>query len=100
MMFLINVTLKKVYRRVIMYKCATILAAGEGKRMKSETPKVLHKVCGKEMVNITVITTSVRSNSVTGNTQLQVGRISSIPLPVYRISIILMWLRIPRDSHI
>lgn len=34
-----------------MYKCATILAAGEGKRMKSETPKVLHKVCGKEMVN-------------------------------------------------
>lgn len=34
-----------------MYKCATILAAGEGKRMKSETPKVLHKACGKEMVN-------------------------------------------------
>lgn len=34
-----------------MYKCAVILAAGEGKRMKSEIPKVLHKVCGKEMVN-------------------------------------------------
>lgn len=34
-----------------MYKCAVILAAGEGKRMKSATPKVLHKVCGKEMVN-------------------------------------------------
>ncbi|ERI93098.1 UDP-N-acetylglucosamine diphosphorylase/glucosamine-1-phosphate N-acetyltransferase [Clostridiales bacterium oral taxon 876 str. F0540] len=34
-----------------MYRCAAILAAGEGKRMKSETPKVLHKVCGKEMVN-------------------------------------------------
>lgn len=34
-----------------MYKCAVILAAGEGKRMKSLKPKVLHKVCGKEMVN-------------------------------------------------
>lgn len=34
-----------------MYKCAVLLAAGEGKRMKSTTPKVLHKVCGKEMVN-------------------------------------------------
>jgi bifunctional UDP-N-acetylglucosamine pyrophosphorylase / glucosamine-1-phosphate N-acetyltransferase len=34
-----------------MYKCAVILAAGEGKRMKSQTPKVLHRVCGKEMVN-------------------------------------------------
>jgi bifunctional UDP-N-acetylglucosamine pyrophosphorylase/glucosamine-1-phosphate N-acetyltransferase len=34
-----------------MFKCAIILAAGEGKRMKSATPKVLHKVCGKEMVN-------------------------------------------------
>ena len=34
-----------------MYKYAIILAAGEGKRMKSSTPKVLHKVCGKEMVN-------------------------------------------------
>lgn len=34
-----------------MYKCSIILAAGEGKRMKSSTPKVLHKVCGKEMVN-------------------------------------------------
>lgn len=29
---------------------AVILAAGEGKRMKSQTPKVLHKVCGVEMV--------------------------------------------------
>ncbi|MGL5245211.1 MAG: sugar phosphate nucleotidyltransferase, partial [Sarcina sp.] len=34
-----------------MYKCAMILAAGQGKRIKSDLPKVLHKVCGKEMVN-------------------------------------------------
>ena len=29
---------------------AIILAAGEGKRMKSKKAKVVHKVCGKEMV--------------------------------------------------
>ena len=28
-----------------------VLAAGHGKRMKSENSKVVHKVCGKEMVN-------------------------------------------------
>ncbi|WP_446898065.1 bifunctional UDP-N-acetylglucosamine diphosphorylase/glucosamine-1-phosphate N-acetyltransferase GlmU [Clostridium sp. LBM24168] len=37
-----------------MYNCAIILAAGEGKRMKSSTPKVLHKICGKEMLNIVI----------------------------------------------
>lgn len=31
-----------------------ILAAGEGTRMKSSLPKVLHKVCGKEMIKYVV----------------------------------------------
>lgn len=33
-----------------MYKTALILAAGDGKRMKSDLPKVLHKVCGYPLV--------------------------------------------------
>jgi len=41
-----------LYKEVFyLYKCAIILAAGEGKRMNSNTPKVMHKVCGKEMIN-------------------------------------------------
>lgn len=44
-----------------MYKCALILAAGKGKRMKSKLPKVLHKVCDKEMINH-VIDTMKKSN--------------------------------------
>jgi bifunctional UDP-N-acetylglucosamine pyrophosphorylase/glucosamine-1-phosphate N-acetyltransferase len=31
-----------------------ILAAGEGTRMKSTTPKTLHKVCGKEMIKYVI----------------------------------------------
>ena len=34
-----------------MYIAAVILAAGEGKRMKSKHPKVLHEICGKSMIN-------------------------------------------------
>ncbi len=45
-----------------MYNCAVILAAGEGKRMKSDVPKVLHKVCGKEMVNQVIDT--VRNSGI------------------------------------
>lgn len=33
---------------------AIILAAGEGKRMKSDMPKVLHKICGDEMINYVI----------------------------------------------
>ncbi len=39
---------------------AIILAAGKGTRMKSKYPKVIHKVCGREMVNH-VITVSKES---------------------------------------
>lgn len=41
-----------IYKEVFnLYKCAIILAAGQGKRMNSNMPKVVHKVCGKEMIN-------------------------------------------------
>ena len=30
-----------------------ILAAGEGTRMRSETPKVLHTVCGRSVIGRT-----------------------------------------------
>jgi bifunctional UDP-N-acetylglucosamine pyrophosphorylase/glucosamine-1-phosphate N-acetyltransferase len=41
---------------------AIILAAGKGTRMKSETPKVLHKVCGIPVINYVLdITKSLRS---------------------------------------
>ncbi|MCH2320491.1 MAG: bifunctional UDP-N-acetylglucosamine diphosphorylase/glucosamine-1-phosphate N-acetyltransferase GlmU [SAR202 cluster bacterium] len=33
---------------------AAVLAAGKGTRIKSEVPKVLHKVCGKEMIRYVV----------------------------------------------
>lgn len=45
-----------------MDKCAIILAAGQGKRIKSNLPKVLHKVCGKEMVNHVIDT--MRASSI------------------------------------
>jgi bifunctional UDP-N-acetylglucosamine pyrophosphorylase/glucosamine-1-phosphate N-acetyltransferase len=33
---------------------AVVLGAGKGKRMRSSFPKVLHKICGKEMVRIII----------------------------------------------
>ena len=54
-----------------MYKTALILAAGDGKRMKSELPKVLHKVCGKELAaHVLKAVSSVSDDApvvVTGN---------------------------------
>ena len=41
---------------------AIILAAGRGTRMKSETPKVLHKICGKPVLDYVLdITKNLRS---------------------------------------
>lgn len=37
-----------------MNTAAIILAAGEGKRMKSKYPKVLHKICGKPMIHYVI----------------------------------------------
>ena len=33
---------------------AVVLAAGKGTRMRSQTPKVLHRICGREMVSLVV----------------------------------------------
>jgi len=49
-----------------MYSCAIILAAGEGKRMKSILPKVLHKICGKELVNHVIDTMRLADISEVG----------------------------------
>ncbi|MCH7474986.1 MAG: rod shape-determining protein [Gemmatimonadetes bacterium] len=35
---------------------AAILAAGKGTRMRSQTPKVLHRICGMEMVSLVIDT--------------------------------------------
>ncbi len=34
--------------------CAIVLAAGKGTRMKSDLPKVLHKVCGRSIISYTL----------------------------------------------
>ncbi|AKN33041.1 bifunctional N-acetylglucosamine-1-phosphate uridyltransferase/glucosamine-1-phosphate acetyltransferase [Clostridium carboxidivorans P7] len=54
-----------------MYKCAIILAAGEGKRMKSSLPKVIHKICETEMVNIVI---DVMRNSGIDEVNVVVGK--------------------------
>lgn len=36
-----------------------IMAAGEGKRMKSSLPKVLHKICGRELVRYALDATAI-----------------------------------------
>lgn len=43
--------------------CAIVLAAGQGTRMKSERPKVLHELCGKPMVDY-VVDAALRAGAV------------------------------------
>ena len=41
-----------------------IMAAGQGTRMKSSTPKVLHKICGKEMLFHSITEAKKLSNDI------------------------------------
>lgn len=41
-----------------------ILAAGKGTRMKSNTPKVLHRICGREMLYYSIKESLKLSNDV------------------------------------
>lgn len=41
-----------------------VMAAGQGTRMKSETPKVLHKICGKEMLFHSITEAKKLSNDI------------------------------------
>jgi bifunctional UDP-N-acetylglucosamine pyrophosphorylase/glucosamine-1-phosphate N-acetyltransferase len=47
-----------------MKKVAIVLAAGIGKRMYSQTPKVLHRICGREMVFYAIDTVKNISDKV------------------------------------
>jgi bifunctional UDP-N-acetylglucosamine pyrophosphorylase / glucosamine-1-phosphate N-acetyltransferase len=40
-----------------------ILAAGEGKRMKSSTPKVLHRLCGRSLIEWAIASVALVDNS-------------------------------------
>ncbi len=51
---------RRVFRKIRW--AGVILAAGKSTRMKSSVPKVLHKICGEEMIQYPI--TAVRANGV------------------------------------
>jgi len=58
--------------------CSIILAAGKGTRMKSDVPKVLHKICGRPIIeyvlDITRLLRSLKTYVVTGHGADQVRK--------------------------
>ncbi|KJU84388.1 bifunctional N-acetylglucosamine-1-phosphate uridyltransferase/glucosamine-1-phosphate acetyltransferase [Candidatus Magnetobacterium bavaricum] len=61
---------------------AVVLAAGLGKRMKSNTPKVLHKILGKPIINY--ITDAINAVDAIDKTLIVVSTHTEAILPMYK----------------
>ena len=57
--------LKKLHKEKMFNKSIIILAAGQGTRMKSTLPKVLHKISGKPMLYYSIKSFLKLSDDVT-----------------------------------
>ncbi|KJU82330.1 N-acetylglucosamine-1-phosphate uridyltransferase/glucosamine-1-phosphate, partial [Candidatus Magnetobacterium bavaricum] len=67
---------------------AVVLAAGLGKRMKSTTPKVLHKILGKPIISY--ITDAIRGVDAVDKTLVVVSTHTEAIVPLYEGSGVLM----------